>query len=131
MLDVVCRVDYPAVVRGKDRVQRRPVSYFVPLVERLESPTVVEGEDEVPISELNVLHDLVTAFPPRQTESLLDLEFGNQVGVSAEQFIQWATKVSHAAIAAFHKCANIEQAHLLESFDQLFSVFLSPVPTEN
>ncbi|KAL1600421.1 hypothetical protein SLS60_006806 [Paraconiothyrium brasiliense] len=114
VLDVVCRVDYPAAIHGKDRIQRRPVSCFVPLAERLEPIRDVSTEDAAPVSQLKPLQDLVAAFPPRWTEPPADADYGIPEGLNAEQFVQWASRVQ-----------------LLESLDQLFSVFLCPISTDD
>ncbi|KAF2449655.1 hypothetical protein P171DRAFT_197283 [Karstenula rhodostoma CBS 690.94] len=114
VLDVLCRVQYPAAVRGKHRVQRRPVSEFLPLAERLEPSPEGKREYEVPGSQLALLRDLIAAFPPRWTESPVELEHAEQDSLTAEQFVLWATKVQ-----------------LLDSLNQLFGVFLRPLVAQH
>ncbi|OAG12051.1 uncharacterized protein CC84DRAFT_1159436 [Paraphaeosphaeria sporulosa] len=109
VLDVLCRVEYPAIVRGKDRVQRRPVSEFVPLAERLEPATECKREHEVPKSQVALLRDLITIIQPRWTKHPVELGYVEHDSLTSEEFVLWATKVQ-----------------LLDTLDQLFSVFLRP-----
>ncbi|KAF2675874.1 hypothetical protein K458DRAFT_397542 [Lentithecium fluviatile CBS 122367] len=101
-------VEYPWHICRKNLIRLRPITDFVPLVERLELSSLDPSWlGPLPVSILEPLRDLAEAFPPRYEEPAADLGVGGADTLTIEEFCYWAKKI-----------------RLLEALDQLFSVFV-------
>lgn len=100
ILDVISRVQYPWLVAPKGIVRRRPVTDFYTLAQRLEPLKDKILPDPLPGSIIKPLENLLAAFPPRWNKAVSNLSFEESGELSAERFVQWATKV--CIMIAYH-----------------------------
>ena len=93
VLDVLCRVQYPAQLAYKGQLLRRPVADLVPLAERLEplkEQTVAKNMSAVTMQQLK---RLVEAFPSPYRHLVVDTDVNTSGSLRVEEFVKWALQV--------------------------------------
>lgn len=93
ILDIISRVKYPWQTWGKGIVRRQLLDDLKPLAKRLGSGGNAKVADSVPVERLELLRELVEAFPPRWGDPPSVVGFGGRKAVTARQFVEWAKKV--------------------------------------
>jgi hypothetical protein len=93
VLDVLCRVKYPAKLAYKGQLLRRPVADLVPLAERLEPVKELAVAETMSAASMQQLRELVEAFPSQYQHFVVDTDVDTSGSLRVEEFAKWALQV--------------------------------------
>lgn len=93
VLDVLCRVKYPAQLAYKGQLLRKPVTDLAPLAERLQPCKESVVVENMSAATMQQLRELVEAFPSPYQHLVVDTEVDISSDVHVEAFVKWALQV--------------------------------------
>ena len=93
VLDVLCRVKYPAQLAYKGQSLRRPVADLASLAERLEPVKEQSAVESMSAATVQQLRELVEAFPSPYQHLVVDTDVDTSGSLRAEEFEKWALQV--------------------------------------
>ena len=93
VLDVLCRVQYPAQPAYKGQLLRRPVADLVPLAERLKPIKEQTVAKILSAETMKQLKKLVKAFPSPYQHLVVDTDVDTSGNLRAKEFVKWALQV--------------------------------------
>jgi hypothetical protein len=93
VLDVLCRVQYPAKLAYKGQLLRRPVADLVPLAERLELVKEQAPVANIPAATMGQLRGLVEALPSPYQHLVVYTDVDTSGDLRVEEFVKWALQV--------------------------------------
>ena len=93
VLDVLCRVKYPAQLAYKGQLLRKPVTDLAPLAERLQPCKEQVVVENMSAATMQQLRELVEAFPSPYQHLVVDTEVDTSGSLRVEDFVKWALQV--------------------------------------